>query len=331
MGNLETQVHGGNLDEASRTYGIPRDQWLDLSTGINPVAYPVTGVEAHHWQRLPEAGDLEDLISAARACYGAPDSAALVPAPGTQSLIQLLPRLRTESRVAVAGPTYTEHAHCWRLAGHSVEEFDHGSDWPADADVTIVVQPNNPDGATYPPAELRARAREAAARGGHLVVDEAFADVVPEFSVAGETGAEGLVVLRSFGKFFGLAGLRLGFALTDGPTGDQIRQSLGPWSVAGPALEIGRRALSDVTWINETRRRLAADAGRLDSIMEKAGLDRLGGTPLYGLYRAAGGDIHVHLAQQGIWTRAFPGRPGVIRLGLPGDNQAFQRLADALA
>lgn len=323
--------HGGNLDAAAARYGIARAQWLDLSTGINPCAYPIGEVDAGLWARLPETGAEAALTDAARAYYGVPAAARVVAAPGTQALIQLLPRLRGPSRVSVIGPTYAEHAHCWRAAGHAVAERGAEAGFDPAADVCVVVQPNNPDGHAIAAEALLAEAGRRAGSGGWLVVDEAFADVMPEVSLAAAAGAPGLIILRSFGKFFGLAGARLGFALGDAETAAMITRALGPWAVAGPSLMIGARALADGDWIAKARARLAADAARLDGIVTAAGHRVVGGTDLFRLVEAATPDLHEGLARQAVWTRAFAGRPGLVRFGLPADAAGFERLAEALA
>ena len=299
---------------------------MDLSTGINPVPYPVGNIKPEAWTRLPDTGALAALEAAARAYYGVPDAAAMVAAPGTQALIQLLPRLMPATRVAVLGPTYTEHAHCWRAAGHDVDTVPLDAAPPDGAGLAVAVHPNNPDGHVHDVERLLAWA----AQGRHLVIDEAFTDTLPEQSAVRYTGPEGPIVLRSFGKFFGLAGLRLGFAITDPETAGGLAAALGPWSVPGPALEIGARTLADREWIAETRRRLAADAARLDAVMAPHTGPALGGTDLFRLYDMNGQDLHARLAGHGIWTRIFDDRPELIRLGLPPDDAAFQRLTAAL-
>ena len=327
--------HGGDLDAAGHRFGEPEDGWLDLSTGVNPHAYAPPPVAPEAWRRLPQPDAEAALARAARDAYGAPADARIVVTPGTQAAIQALPRLghlgRAAVRVAVLGPTYGEHAHVWRAAGHDVREISSLDEADA-ADVTVIVNPNNPDGRVIDGGTLLALLGSIAKGGGWLVVDEAFADVDPGVSIAASAGRPGLVVLRSFGKFFGLAGLRLGFALTDDAIGDGFRASFGPWAVSGPALEIGRTALADGAWRETMRTRLAADARRLDVLLAGARLTVVGGTSLFRLIETADAQrLHEGLARRGIWVRVFDGRPSLARFGLPGDDAAFDRLADALA
>lgn len=326
--------HGGDLNAAGRRFGEPEGGWLDLSTGINPHAYVPPPLAPEVWQYLPQADAEAALIHAARKAYGAPADACIVASPGTQAAIQALPRLgpvgQTAVRVTVLGPTYGEHAHVWRAAGHDVHEI--GLLDEADkADVTVVVNPNNPDGRVIDGGTLLALHASIVKRGGWLVVDEAFADADPAVSIAGLAGRSGLVILRSFGKFFGLAGLRLGFVLTDTAIGDNFSASFGPWAVSGPALEVGRTALADSAWCKTMRARLAADARRLDALFAGAGISVVGGTSLYRLIETDNAArLHEGLARRGILVRIFDDRPTLARIGLPGEAAAFDRLADAL-
>lgn len=326
--------HGGALERAERRFGRPARPWIDLSTGINPWHYPLPALPSESWTRLPGRDALDALLAAAAACYGVRDTRSVVAAPGSQALIQCLPGLLPRGRVAVLGPTYAEHARCWRLAGHEVREIAALPD--ADAapghEVVVVVNPNNPDGRRADPTLLRRLAAAQAAAGGLLVVDEAFADTDPAISMAGSAGMPGLCVLRSFGKFYGLAGLRLGFALAPSGLVGRIEDDLGPWAVPGPALSIGRAALEDRAWAEAMRADLARAAARLDTLLAARGLEVVGGTSLYRLVRdRRAGDLYEALARQGILARPFDAHPDWLRLGLPADAQAEDRLAEALA
>lgn len=321
--------HGGDLGAATEKFGTPPDGWLDLSTGINPIPYPLGMLPSAVWQRLPIHADEANLNEAARAYYGAPEDTALVAAPGTQAIIQMLPRLRAPGTVAIVGPTYGEHGHRWRASGHDVAEVATLDD--ADADVIVIVNPNNPDGGAVSPTTLMTVARRQAARGGWLVVDEAFGDVAPELSVVPACGEPGLIVLRSFGKFFGLAGLRLGFAMGDPAVIAALADALGPWAVPGPALILGARALRDQSWQAETRNRLTKDAAKLDAMLTAAGLKLVGGTALFRLFECASAPaLYEHLGSAGILVRVFDHNPTWLRFGLPGSESDWARLDCAL-
>ena len=225
--------HGGNLSSAVQTFGGHRHEWLDLSTGINPTPYEfeVPGPEA--WARLPEESAFVDLREAAAGAYGVSANATVVVAGGTQAIIQSLPFCRPAGDVAVLGFTYAEHALAWRRAGHQVTVVTDLRE-ALEADVVVVTNPNNPDGRSHTTDDLARAADALHERGGLLVIDEAFADVQPEHSMAGRTNMDGIVVTRSFGKFFGLAGVRIGFAITNQVLGPKLQNQLGPWPAAGP-------------------------------------------------------------------------------------------------
>lgn len=322
--------HGGRLAEARRRFPDAPAPFLDLSTGINPVAYPVGNIPQAAWARLPEPDALDQLQAAAATAYGACDPAMIVAAPGTQILISLLPRLLPQDRVSILGPTYAEHAAAWQHAGipttevEDVVELHH-------ARCAVLCNPNNPDGRRWSPPDLLALADSIARRDGLLIVDEAFADMAPEWSLVPYLPHPALLILRSFGKAFGLAGLRLGFSLTLPSRASRLRAALGPWAVSGPAIAIANHALADRAWIQAARIRLAHDATRLDALLLAAGLHIVGGTTLFRLATHDNAPaLFDRLGQAGILVRRFSDRPRWLRFGLPGDQPGWDRLAAAL-
>ncbi|KQP10663.1 threonine-phosphate decarboxylase [Methylobacterium sp. Leaf99] len=320
-------AHGGDLDAARALFPEAPAPWVDLSTGINPVPYPCPPLEASAFRRLPSPADLAALNAAAARAYGVADPAGIVAAPGTQILIETLPRLWPPARVAVVGPTYAEHAAAWGRAGHAVAAV---TDLGADADVMVVVNPNNPDGRTWDAAALLACAEGLAARGGLLVVDEAFADL-EAVETLGPHLRPGLVVLRSFGKTYGLAGLRLGFALAEPAFAARIAEALGPWAVSGPALAIGRAALSDPDWRRTAAAARSADAGRLDRMIARSGGRVVGGTCLFRTADFSDGPgLFARLGEAGIYVRRFEAAPRRLRFGLPADKTEWCRLSRVL-
>jgi cobalamin biosynthetic protein CobC len=317
--------HGGNLREAQRLYG--GDDWIDLSTGINPIGYPAPALPPDAWHRLPEADPA--LVEAACAWYGA---RALLPVAGTQAAIQALPRLRPPSRVTVAAPSYAEHAHHWAQHGHALRQIGYPMLEAAvgSSDVVVVCNPNNPTGEQVAPGLLLRWAAELGARGGWLVVDEAFGDTAPALSVAAHAGMPGLVVLRSVGKFFGLAGLRLGFVAAEGALLAALADVLGPWTVSGPAQHVALAALRDTVWQQAAQARLARDGARLRSMLAAHGV-RASGTPLFHWWPEPRPEaFHEHMARRAIWVRLFPQAARGIRLGLPGREQDWDRIEHAL-
>jgi cobalamin biosynthetic protein CobC len=325
------RYHGGNINAARALFPDAPEPWIDLSTGINPRAYPIGRIPASAWTRLPDSSAVRALEDAARAAYGAEPATRIVAAPGTQALIQWLPKLFPARRVAVLGETYGEHAKAWAAGGCEVVSAGELSELAA-CDVGVVVNPNNPDGRLLQPELLREVSARMTARGGLLVVDEAFMDVIgPEMSLVPRMPPSGAVVLRSFGKTFGLAGLRLGFALGPPAMAETIRAALGPWSVSGPAVDIGLRALSDRPWLEREKMRLGRDAERLDKLLTAAGFSIVGGTPLFRLARhSEAAAWFQRLCRAGILTRPFVLRPDLLRFGMPSGMPAWMRLSAAL-
>jgi cobalamin biosynthesis protein CobC len=324
-------VHGGDLDWARRHFPDAPEPWVGLSTGINPIAYPLPPLEPELWSRLPQVSDLRELERAAARAYRAAPGAEIVAAPGTQALIQWLPRLFPAKRVAIRETSYREHEANWRAAGAAVENVDK-LDGLAGSGAAVLVNPNNPDGRLVSPADLKPLAdRFAAAAGGLLVIDEAFMDATPDQSFASHLPRRGVVILRSFGKIYGLAGVRLGFAIAGTEVAHMLRRALGPWPVSGPGIRIGSLALQDQHWLTRTRERLLRDAARLDALLAQAGFDVIGGTPLFRLARHADAPAwYARLGRAGILVRRFDERLNDLRFGLPGDDGAWNRLEEAL-
>ncbi|MBB4210383.1 L-threonine O-3-phosphate decarboxylase [Rhodothalassium salexigens DSM 2132] len=322
--------HGGDDAAAAAWPDAPRPL-LDLSTGLNPRPYPVGTVAPDLWARLPQAANQVELLAAARRYLGLARHARLATAPGSQMLIGQLPHLVPPGPMAILGPTYGEHAPAWARAGHRVETVT-GLDAARATGATtlLITNPNNPCGRVFSPHALRALLN--AANGPRLlVVDEAFADLDPTNSLAPYCDHPGIIVLRSFGKFFGLGGLRLGLMAAAPVWVEAMSQRLGPWSVSGPALAIAARAYADTAWITATRARLHQDARRLDTLLTRAGFRVVGGTVLYRLVEHDDAAAWVDgLGRRGILVRRFDYQPRWLRFGLPGDEAQWHRLSTAL-
>jgi len=328
----EPLPHGGDLGAARRLFPGAPEPFIDLSSGINPNPYPLPQLAPALFARLPDLAAMSAVAAAAARTYGAPSAGHVVPAPGTQILLPLAASLVKPGRAAILAPTYGEHARAAALAGHGVTEVgDIGA--LGDAGLVILTNPNNPDGRLLDKDALTALAKRLRGRAGLLVVDEAFMDVGPPgASLAGEVSGGGIVVLRSFGKFFGLAGLRLGFAIAEPAIAARLAAALGPWAVSGPALAVGAAALADTAWIGQTRRRLAQAAIRLDAILTGCGLAVVGGTTLFRLARTpAASELFHHLGRTGIAVRVFADHPTWLRFGLPASEPDWQRLQIAMA
>ena len=318
--------HGGRLRRAARQYGIDEADWLDLSTGIAPWAFPIPAIPAAAWHRLPEADD--GLEQAACVYYGA---ARALPVAGSQAAIQALPRLRSAGKVGVLSPCYAEHAHAWRSAGFLVREvLEHEVDYFLDSlDVLVVVNPNNPTGLMLTPERLLKWQARLAERGGWLVVDEAFMDNTPHLSLAAFANQVGLIVLRSFGKFFGLAGVRLGFVLAERKLLKLLAEQVGPWAVSGPTRVLGQVCLRDTDGHQQQRLRSEEASQRLVEVLERHGFKPHGGCALFQwLITERAEHLYEFMARQGILLRLFSHNSSV-RFGLPADENDWLRLERA--
>lgn len=316
--------HGGNLDQAQQRFGGRPEDWIDLSTGINRLPYPVGEISGRAWSALPSRAEIDALQRAAQHAYRT--NAPIAAMGGAQAAIQLLPQLAPPGRARILAPTYNEYAGVLSAASWDVQEVDN-LDALAGADLAVVVNPNNPDGRRHAPKD----ALTLLPRVGRLVIDESFADAVPQLSLASGADRPGLLVLRSFGKFYGLAGLRLGFAIGNAADIGKLAALSGPWPISGAAITIGSRALRDDAWAEATSARLARDCVRLDEMAQARGWPLVGGTPLFRLYETPDAvDAQEKLARSHIWSRVFAQKPTWLRLGLPGSEAEWARLAEVL-
>ena len=320
--------HGGGLAAAAATYGGRIGDWLDLSTGINPCPPALPQISQRAWHRLPDR-ELEHAARLAAQTYYRSGARLPLPVPGTQSAIQLLPRLvPAGTRVAILAPTYGEYARAFHRAGITVDQI-------ADLDavneaysLVVVVNPNNPDGRAFPSARLSQLAEDLGRQGGYLVIDEAFGDTLPHLSMAG-TSLPNAIIFRSFGKFFGLAGIRLGFVIADERIAAQFADWLGPWAVSGPALEVAAHLLA--TDVGPIQAKIAERRDALHAVLKAADLAICGDAGLLTLVEDnRAGELHAHLCRHHILTRRFDYRPDWLRFGLAADDAGDRRLAEAL-
>ena len=326
----EPLEHGGSHDAAGRLFPGALEPFIDLSTGINPFAYPIPPLAEGPWTRLPEPSAITALEVAAAQAYGVSDASMVVAASGSQSLISLLPYIFRPVSVAILGPTFGGYAPAFAAAGSRVTVVTTLAEAQS-ADALVICNPNNPDGRSLKPEQILAHLRK---EKGHplVIVDEAFADFEePSVSLAPSLPEVGLVILRSFSKPYGLGGLRLGFALTRSGIAETIREALGPWQVSGPAIEIGRLAFDHGAWQEVTKARLAADGKRLDALLRDVGLKLVGGTALFRLVASdRAGEIFEELGRAGIFARRFCEHADWLRFGIPGDEEEWAQLTRAL-
>ena len=306
----KSRDHGGGIDAAIAQYGGTRNTWVDLSTGINPVPYPLPDFAKFHWTQLPDQAAFDAFETVARKFWNIPENAAIIPASGASAIIAMLPSILEGSSAVIPEPTYNEHRAAYLANGWQVSKT---------GDVKTIVHPNNPDGRLYAQEDLTAQT---------CVIDESFCDICPEFSMVSHATDRGHIVIKSFGKFWGLAGMRLGAAIVPERMASTIRERVGPWAVSGPALHTGTLALQDSQWINETRKRLKADAKKLDDIMLEKGITSLGGTSLFRLYHVQNARAcYERFAENHILTRVFPYSEHFLRLGIPAPDQ-WQRVIE---
>ena len=324
-------LHGGALDRMRAAFPDAPEPWIDLSTGINPWPYPVPDKLLSACRHLPTRHEWNACRTAMASALAAPTD-SLILSPGSELLIRLLPTVLTLRRVTILSPTYGDHARVWRAAGCDVNETEYPLADAGHADAVVVCNPNNPDGRVFGPADLEQAHAQLAAHGGWLIVDEAYADLVPANSLAPHGDADNLIILRSFGKFYGLAGIRLGALIGPRPLLDALSERLGVWPVSGPALAVGRKAYSDQVWQVATRRRLQAARESLDAVLVKTHLTIAGGCDLFRLVRTPDASgLWRQLAQHGIYVRRFDWSHDLLRIGLPPDTEAEKRLAAALS
>jgi cobalamin biosynthetic protein CobC len=324
-------AHGGGITEAAAAFGGKPEDWLDLSTGINPNPVTLPDIPIQAWHRLPDR-HLVDRARRAAAEYYRSDDMLPLPVPGTQSVIQLLPRLIAPGRrIAIFAPTYGEYARAFTSAGFAIDEISAPDQLTPDHGLAILVNPNNPTGRTFLPADIAGMAQRMKANGGLLLVDEAFGDTGPHLSVATKAaGYDNLIVFRSFGKFFGLAGLRLGFVIAAEPVLSAFQEWLGPWAVSGPALVMATQLMAGDTQAIQSL--ILTRKKGLDAVLQEAGLTIIGGTPLFTLIdHERASELHAQLCRERILTRKFGYAPSWLRIGLAPDAAGDTRLADALS
>ncbi len=310
-------AHGGRVAEARAVFG--GEDWIDLSTGIAPWAWPVEPTLTR-LDRLPEPAEIRGLEAAAAHAFAVGDPDLVVAVPGTDLAMRLLAPLIGATRRAVLQPGYAGHRAAWPDAEPVSDAADHRL---AKRDLFILASPANPDGRVVDPATLLSLVKKM-----RLVVDEAYADPRPGFC---PLASDRLIVLRSFGKFYGLPGLRLGFVVAGPEIASRLRGVLGDWPVSSPAIAIGTLAYRDRAWQTAQQGRIAEAGSQLDALLTAAGLPIAGSAPLFRLVstrRAA--DLFETLARHAILTRPFSHTPDQLRIGLPPDAAARSRLSIAL-
>ena len=330
---MSWREHGGNSDQAAAHFGHDPNNMLDLSTGISPRAYPTADVTAQSWNQLPSHSQLDTCLAAARRAYEVPEKLGIMAGAGTQSLLQFIPSLLPCGGIVwIDEPTYNEHRPAWEAAGHQVITGDTNL---GKAQSAVIVAPNNPTGKFVHDA-IMATAKQTAATGGIMLIDGAFAmpaaaDPAASDLLGALVAFPHVVHIRSFGKFFGMAGLRLGFAIGAAVHMDQLQRCVGPWAVSSVALDIGNTALNDTVWQAQHSQFLRQQTEQLQMVLTRANLKILGGTTLFQTIQSSRANhLHDHLAKAAIWTRKFSQMPDLLRFGVPANAADFARLSESL-
>ena len=319
--------HGGKLRQAAALFNIELENWIDLSTGINPYGWKVGNIPANCWSRLPE--DEDGLLATAKRYY---NTEHLLAVAGTQAAIQIIPGLLRKRRVGMLSPTYSEHVQAWEAAGHEVislgpTQIDEHID---SLDILVLVNPNNPTANLFSQSRMLGWHEKLKARNALFIVDEAFIDPTPEASLVSIKARPNLIILRSIGKFFGLAGIRAGFVHAQPHILNELQRKLGPWSIAGASRYVAEQALMDIEWQEQTRIELSLHAARLNNLLLGAGFNPTGSNTLFQWVKTSRAHtIYQSLAKKGILVRYFA-QPSSVRFGLPGTEPQWQRLEQAL-
>lgn len=319
--------HGGQLRQAAELYNIPLKNWVDLSTGINPNGWSVPQIPSTCWQRLPENND--GLLKAAQDYYQCENLLAVA---GSQAAIQALPFLYPRAKVGVLHPAYAEHEACWQQAGHKIIQLTPETIEQSlnQLQVLIIVNPNNPTGHIFSQQQLLDWHKVLQANNGLLIVDEAFMDTKPSQSLSSLSPRQGLIILRSIGKFFGLAGIRCGFVIAEAKLLKVLEQKLGVWALSHVTRHVAKGALMDKKWQQQTLVSLPQQAQRLQKLLNLYDLQISGNHELFLWIKTANAEIlHQQLAQQGILTRLFK-QPQSLRFGLAKNEKEWQKLAAVL-
>ncbi|WP_117235498.1 threonine-phosphate decarboxylase [Vibrio maerlii] len=335
--------HGGKLLEAIGVYGGSKEEWVDVSTGVSPYTYPVTSIPLEAWNRLPE--DNDGLEIAAQSYYNSRITPVAI--AGSQAAIMLLPLIVTEhlgrcGTICLPSVGYKEHQHAWQKLRHNNQmwDLDFYDDIPSDeqvkrADVILIINPNNPTGYFIDQQTMHRLQQQLHAKGGRLIVDEAFMDCTPEKSILPTFNTqskldENLIVLRSVGKFFGLAGARVGFVFAVSPILQKLREEIGPWTVTGPARWVVNQALQDGTWQQQTRQQLKTDITRLESLISNAWRCHYTSGNLFVTAYLNNAEItHQTMCKNQVLARLCD-ENNAIRFGLPKQDWQWDRLEQVL-
>lgn len=342
---VQTIQHGGNLTEAIKQYNITKENWLDLSTGISPWTYPFQPLPDRVWQELPPSGS--ELLASAAKFYDVKQN-SITATPGSQIAIRLLPQLFEPSKVAIPTLGYKEHAASWQMANHQTLHYHDATELlelinTNRVEHVVVINPNNPNGEKL---NLRTLDRIILKISGICIIDEAFIDYYDDDFDEGDDSTsissatkvlsdfeyDNLIILRSVGKFFGLAGIRLGFCIGFHPSLQTLNALLQPWSISHASQYIGIQALQDKQWQQQQRVKIKQHQNAFQMALNDLLNQHLEQhtSAEAGLFTTVFADdtalnkLHHQLAKQGILTRLDNDQQSWLRFGLPLNIAEFE-------
>ena len=324
MTNKDLNIHhGGDIDLAIKKYGGEREDWIDLSTGINGTSYPWQQSIKFELRNLPSNKLLVNLERAASAAYKVAENTETAAVSGAQQIISLLPIcLKSYNSVAILGPTYNEYEKAFKSSGIKAQTVSEVSKLSS-SDIAIIVNPNNPTGKVIAEEILDDLSKKVRI----LIIDESF----KTFSSRRIQKFENVIQINSLGKFFGLAGVRLGFVSGPSDFIKSVRRMLGPWPISSIAAEIGTIALNDNTWISEMEKILLEGSNVLHKACSTKNWKLVGKTNLFHTYATSSSlEVEKQFAAHYIWIRTFDYSETWVRLGIPTSKYEWTRVRQAL-
>jgi len=329
-GRRVPRAHGGNIYQAARQYGIDAEKLIDFSSNVNPLGPSSMARRAakrslSFIDRYPDP-DMTDLRRAIARYFGIKPEQVMC-GNGSNSLIHLIPRVFRPRKIFIPIPTFSEYASAAADAGSevvtlSLKERDGFRLDPVETafafrgvDMAFLCNPNNPTGQLIPKADMLEIMRYSHEHGIRLVIDESFMDFIGSESIVKEAvQASNVICLRAFTKFFGMPGLRIGYAVSDEATVAALREGQEPWSVSIPAERAAIAALNDWGHIKKTLRLIEKERSRLlDALRLLPGVETFPGAANFLLIKCVSVDTHAlrqKLGSRGMLVRdcsSFPG------------------------
>lgn len=278
-GGSMTRVHGGNIADAVNRYGIRERDIVDFSSNISPLGPSSAAIRSAkkalaYGDRYPDQSLSELRRTIARYFGIKPEH--IVCGNGSTALIHLVPQIYRPKRVLIPVPTFTEYAAAALKAGaevvpYQLKEKDGFRVDPIEMafafkgiDMAFLCNPNNPTGRVVQKNEMMEIVQYALQEKVTLVVDEAFMDFVEsETIVKDAVQTSHVICIRAFSKFFGMPGLRVGYAVCGEEIASVLNAGSEPWPVNIPAQFAAIAALNDWGHIKRTLKIVTRERERL--------------------------------------------------------------------